>query len=129
MGCQIWALVVTLAWVATMSSANGGIGGWRRWLALNGGVDGWRRCWAGVFDTEGTVVRVTRTALACFSSELYARSSPLMVDDAHWTPPRFFKAATWSESSGDELGILEDDRCIDTGVFQRRYLVHELVFA
>ena len=39
------------------------------------------------------------------------------------------EAATESESSGDELGILEDDRCIDTGVFQRRYLVHELVFA
>ena len=30
---------------------------------------------------------------------------------------------------GDEFGILEDDRCIHTGVFQRRYLVHELVFA
>ena len=28
-----------------------------------------------------------------------------------------------------EFGILEDDRCIDTGIFQRRYLVHELVFA
>ena len=36
--------------------------------------------------------------------------------------------ATGSESSGDEFGILEDDRCIDTGVFQRRYLVHELIF-
>ena len=33
------------------------------------------------------------------------------------------------ESSEDEFGILEDDRCIDTGVFQPRYLVHELVFA
>ena len=28
-----------------------------------------------------------------------------------------------------KFGILEDERCIDTGVFQRRYLVHELVFA
>ena len=32
------------------------------------------------------------------------------------------------ESSGDDFGILEDDRCIDRGVFQRRYLVHELLF-
>ena len=39
--------------------------------------------------------------------------------------PRFFKAATESTN----FGILEDDRCIDTGVFQRRYLVQELVFA
>ena len=39
------------------------------------------------------------------------------------------KAATEGESSGDEFGILEDDRCFDTGVFQRRHLVHELVFA
>ena len=30
---------------------------------------------------------------------------------------------------GDEFGIMEDDRCIDIGIFQRRYLVHELVFA
>ena len=42
---------------------------------------------------------------------------------------QFFKEATEGESSGDEFGILEDDRCIDTGVFQRRHLVHELVFA
>ena len=45
------------------------------------------------------------------------------------TSPRFFKAATKGESSGDEFGILEDDRCIDTRVIQRRYLAHELVFA
>ena len=31
------------------------------------------------------------------------------------TPLRFFKVATGSESSGDEFGVLEDDRCIDTG--------------
>ena len=30
---------------------------------------------------------------------------------------------------GDEFGILEDGRCTDAEVFQRRYLVHELVFA
>ena len=38
-------------------------------------------------------------------------SSPLLmvVDEARRTPPRFFKAATHSESSGDEYGILEDD--------------------
>ena len=49
----------------------------------------------------------------------------LSVDEARRTPPRFFKAATESESSEDAFGILEDDRCIDTGVFRRRYLVHE----
>ena len=39
---------------------------------------------------------------------------------------------TWAagpESSGNEFGFLEDDRWIDTGVFQQRYLLHELVFA
>ena len=45
------------------------------------------------------------------------------------TPLRFVKVATGSESSGDEFGVLEDDRCVDTGVFQQRYLVHKLVFA
>ena len=53
----------------------------------------------------------------------------LSMDEARRTPLRFFKAATKSESSEDEFGILEDDRCIDAEVFQRRYLVHELVFA
>ena len=48
------------------------------------------------------------------------------VDD--WTPPRSLKVATGSESSGDEFGILEDGRCVDTGVFQQRCLVHELGF-
>ena len=51
------------------------------------------------------------------------------MDDAHWTPLRFFKVATGSESSGDEFGVLEDDRCIDTGVFQQSYKAHELVLA
>ena len=51
------------------------------------------------------------------------------MGEACKTPLRFFKAATEGESSGDEFGILEDDRCIGAGVFQRRYLVHELVFA
>ena len=39
-------------------------------------------------------------------------------------PARFYKE-TGPESSEDEFGILEDDRCIDTGVFQPRHLVHE----
>ena len=39
------------------------------------------------------------------------------------------RRATGPESPGDEFGILEDDRCIDTGGFQPRYLVHGLVFA
>ena len=56
-------------------------------------------------------------------------SSLLTVDDAHWTPLRFLKVTTGSESSGDEFGVLEDDRCIDTRVFQQRQFVHELVFA
>ena len=33
------------------------------------------------------------------------------------------------ESSDDEFEILEDERCIDTSVFQNRYLLHELVLA
>ena len=41
---------------------------------------------------------------------------------AEWTPARFFKQASGPESSSDECGTLEDDRCIDTGVFQQRYL-------
>ena len=41
MGCQMRAMVVTMAWVAS-----------------NGGVDGWRRWWTGVFDTGGTDVDV-----------------------------------------------------------------------
>ena len=60
------------------------------------------------------------------SMALRSSSSSLMVDEARRTPPRFLKAATESESSRVEFGILENDRCIDTGVFQRRYL---LVFA
>ena len=52
----------------------------------------------------------------------------LRMDEARRTSLRFLKAAG-SESSGDEFGISEDDRCINTEVFQRRYLVHGLVFA
>ena len=62
------------------------------------------------------------------SSSSWRRCPPSM-GEACKTPLRFFKGVTEGESSGDEFGILEDDRCIDTGVFQRRYLVHELVFA
>ena len=40
-------------------------------------------------------------------------------------PARFFKEAASAKSSGDEFGILADDRCIDTGVFQERNLPHE----
>ena len=42
-GSQIWAMVVTMAWMASMSSTNGGNDWWHRWVATNGGVDGWRR--------------------------------------------------------------------------------------
>ena len=52
----------------------------------------------------------------------------LSFDEARRTPPRFFEAATRVGNLGDEFGILEDDRCIDTGIFQRRCLVYELVF-
>ena len=65
MGSQIWALLVTMAWVATMASmasmvwtaqgstdvevplvpmmvaTNGGDEWWRRWVASMDGVDGW----------------------------------------------------------------------------------------
>ena len=57
----------------------------------------------------------------CSSS--WRRRPPCMGETCK-TPLRFFMAATEGESS-----ILEDDRCIDTGIFQCRYLVHELVFA
>ena len=42
---------------------------------------------------------------------------------------RFFKKAVGSERSDDEFGILEYERRIDTGVFQERYFLDELVFA
>ena len=41
---------------------------------------------------------------------------------------RFTKMAVVMEISDDEFGILEDERCIHTGIFQSRYLLHELVF-
>ena len=61
MGCQIWAMIVTTAWVATMAlmvwmaqggtdlevprvptmvETNGGVDGWRRWIVSMVGVDG-----------------------------------------------------------------------------------------
>ena len=43
--------------------------------------------------------------------------------------PNSSTQATGLESSDDEYGILEDERCIDTGVFQQRCFLHELVFA
>ena len=43
------------------------------------------------------------------SMALRPSSSPLKEDEARRTPPRFFKAATGSESSGDEFAILEED--------------------
>ena len=49
------------------------------------------------------------------SMALRSGSSLLTVDDAHLKLHQFFKVATGSESSGDEFGVLEDDRCIDTG--------------
>ena len=81
------------------------------WLTVPKGHHRFSRCWRPV------------------SMALSSSSSLLTVDDAHWTPPQFFKVATGMESSGSEFGVLEDDRCIDTGVFQQRYLVHEFVSA
>ena len=43
--------------------------------------------------------------------------------------PRFTKVAVGLERSDDEFGILEEERCIDKGVFQNRYFLHELVVA
>ena len=62
------------------------------------------------------------------SVALCSNSPSSSTDCADWTPARFLKVATGPESSGDEFGILEDDRCIDTGVYQQRYLSHELVY-
>ena len=42
---------------------------------------------------------------------------------------RFTKTTVGMESSDDEFGILEDERCIDTGAFKNRNFLHELVFA
>ena len=36
---------------------------------------------------------------------------------------RFTKAAVGLESSDDEIGILEHERRVDTGAFQKRYLL------
>ena len=56
------------------------------------GFDGWRRWWTGVFDTEGTdvespsvspVVRVTRTVVACSSSEQFAGYQWLLSGALH----------------------------------------------
>ena len=44
-------------------------------------------------------------------------------------PARFIKLAVGMEESVDEFRILEDERCIDKGVFSNRSLLHELVFA
>ena len=59
----------------------------------------------------------------------WSDSQSSSADCADGTPARFFKQATGPEISLVEFGILEDDRCIDTGVFQQCYLLHELVFA
>ena len=44
-------------------------------------------------------------------------------------PARYTKVAVGMESSGEEFGILEDERCTYKGVFQNRCLVHESVLA
>ena len=87
MGCQLWALVVTMpwiAWIASMASVvwmaqggtdveaplvpmmvatNGGFDGWRRWLASNGGVDGWCRWLASMVGVDGGLGSSTQRAL------------------------------------------------------------------
>ena len=44
--------------------------------------------------------------------------STLQMEQADSPPARFFQEATGPESSEDEFGILVDDRCTDTRVFQ-----------
>ena len=44
-------------------------------------------------------------------------------------PARFTKMAVGMESSDDEFGILAAEPCLDKGVFQNGYLMHELAFA
>ena len=56
-------------------------------------------------------------------------SSSPSASCADRAPARFFKVATGPERSGDDFGILEDSRCVDTRIFQQRYLLHELVSA
>ena len=56
-------------------------------------------------------------------------ASTSQMDQADSPPARFYKEATGPESSEDALGMLVDDRCIDAGVFQPCFFVHELVFA
>ena len=55
----------------------------------------------------------------------------ISMDKARRTPSSGSSRQRQSRKApeADEFGILEDDRCIDTGIFQRRYLVHEFVFA
>ena len=60
---------------------------------------------------------------------VWSDSPSSSTDCTDWPPARNFKQATGPESSGDEFGIFEDDRCFGTGVFQQRYFLHELVFA
>ena len=86
-------------------------------------------------------VRAPLLALKSPSSRMFV-PQPQHPKMAEWTesPPRsmtgterkqarFPKEAAGPESSGDELGILVDDPCIDTGAFRKRHLLHELVFA
>ena len=78
---------------------------------------------------------VGRDQLACLSLSRntsnmaeWADSTSRSMTGTERRPARFFKEAAAAESSGNEFGILEDDRCIDTGVFQERYFLHELGF-
>ena len=62
----------------------------------------------------------------------YSPSSPRR--SPAWTKPARHRPGSSRQrqkekARGDEFGILADDRCIDNGVFQRFFLVHELVFA
>ena len=87
-----------------------------------GGSGHWRQ------DRHLDALWLSGLQLAC----LPAATPPVWADSKSrsmtWTerrPARLFKKAAGAESSGDEF----DERCIDTGVFQERYLLHELVFA
>ena len=81
MGCQVWALAVTGAWVVTMASmvwmalggtdvevslvltCDGGDGWWRRMVASIDGVDRWRRSLASIVGVDGGLGSSTQRAL------------------------------------------------------------------
>ena len=74
-----------------------------------------------------------KVSVACLPSSVpWGMKMPEYINDAascatttEKKPARLTKVPVATESSGDEFGILEEERCIDTGVFQNCHLLHE----